>query len=212
MSEITTARYSDIYLVGDLNLDHTPNSKTGITITLENYLKSHGLTQYINKTTRKTRSTNTILDVMYIKTGMSIEPFSINTSLSDHYLVGCVRHVNYEQPKKVTFTGRSYRNYSLEEARTFYSRRSRSQIYEYNDPELVWNFLHKIINGCANALCPYRTSQIRSDKPVWMSTEILEEMGDRDRAFIEAYETNDPAKLVEAKNLRCSAKRAIQNA
>lgn len=214
IAEISTARYSNIYHVGDLNLDHTTNTgnKSETTITLENYLKWHGMTQYISNTTRKTSTTSTILDVMYIKREMKLAPFSIHTSLSDHYLVGCVRYVNYNQPDKITFTGRTYKNYSLEAAQEFYSRRSRSQIYKYNDAEIVWNHLFRIIKGCANTLCPYKTSQIRSDKPVSMTTEILEEMGDRDRAFLEAYETNSPAKLTEAKNLRCSTKKAIRNA
>lgn len=38
MNEIAKSRSSDIYLLGDMNLDHTPGKKSEITTALENNL------------------------------------------------------------------------------------------------------------------------------------------------------------------------------
>lgn len=66
--QASNIRYADLYLTGDLNLDHTADVKSEVTITLENSLNSFGLVQYITCPTRVTRTTSTLLDVHYIKT------------------------------------------------------------------------------------------------------------------------------------------------
>lgn len=75
-------RYPDLYLVGDLNLDHSPGRLNETTDSLVSLLKSYALTQLIDVPTRKTRNTSTILDVMYVKTTKEIHPYIIKTTLS----------------------------------------------------------------------------------------------------------------------------------
>lgn len=47
LQEASAARYSDLYLLGDINLDHTPGMKSDITMSLENSLSSLGMIQQI---------------------------------------------------------------------------------------------------------------------------------------------------------------------
>lgn len=84
-------------------------------------LKAHGLSQVINEPTRKTRTTATILEVIYVKTSKRIEPMVIDTCMSDHYLVATTAFLNYKAPPKIIITGRSYNDYSAEQAREFYN-------------------------------------------------------------------------------------------
>lgn len=164
MSEISTLRYQDVFLFGDLNLDHSRNMKNETTKTLENSLKGFGLTQLISKPTRKASSTSTLIDVLYGKTSRKIHPFIIQSSLSDHFLVGSVLFLDYCKPETTTFKGRSFRKYNKEEARTYYSRRDSTIIYQMNDVDLVWSFLEKLILQCANTQCPIRTITTRKER------------------------------------------------
>lgn len=65
-------------------------------------MQTFGLSQYITVPTRKTVTTNTLLDVIYIKTDKIIHPYMMKTAVSNHYLVGCVRYLNYAKPEKTT--------------------------------------------------------------------------------------------------------------
>lgn len=212
LETLETTRYPDIYLVGDLNLDHTLSKQNDNTKSLISLTQTHGLSQYIKVPTRKTRTTSTLLDVMYIKTSKSIHPYIIKTAMSDHYLTGCVRFLNYTKPEKTTVRGRSYRKYDKDKAKAYYLRHDTSQIYNLTSVELIWNYLYKLITNFANVLCPYKDITVRTDKPPWLTDELTELLGDRDRAFVEAQVTKGNTILIEAKKLRTQSKQALRNA
>lgn len=110
MHEIAKSHYSDIYLLGDTNLDHTPVKKSEITNALENNMKAYRCKQCISSSTRKTASTSILIDTIYIKTAKKVKSFLLKTTVSDHYLVRCVRYLDYHAPEGFTFRGRSYKN------------------------------------------------------------------------------------------------------
>lgn len=80
------------------------------------------------------------------------------------------------------------------------------------DVDLVWEFLLSLIFKCANTLCPLKNITVPSSKPPWFTNEILEAVSDWDEAFSEAYESQHPDLLLEAKLKRTEVKRAIRNA
>lgn len=212
VGKVGEERYADTFLLGDMNLDHTIRKKNELTINLENTLKSLGLKQQITKPTRVTTSNKSLIDVIYVKSSKKLMPFICESSLSDHFLVGCVRHLSYTQPAKITYEARSYKNYSIEAAREYYSTFDTSPIYDMNDVNLIWGFLLSIIQKCATKLCPYKTISTRAEKAPWMSSELLHSINDRDKAFLEAYESSDPNKIIEAKKKRTATKKAVRNA
>lgn len=114
LSQLENTRYSDIYVIGDFNLDHSVNKRNDITKNLIQSFKSFGFQQYVNQTTRKTAKTNSIIDVIYIKTDKNIDIFIDKTVLSDHYLVGSTRYLGYARPQTININGRSYKNYSFD--------------------------------------------------------------------------------------------------
>lgn len=148
--------------------------------------------------------------MLYVRTRKKITPFVLTTSISDHYLIGCTRFLNYSPDATTCFYGRSYRNYSFEAASEFYSTIDRSYIYQLNDVDTVWSILKGHILKCANHLCPKRKITTKLNQPEWINTHILEPIADRDNKFTEAYDTKNPAILAEAKVLRTQARRAVR--
>lgn len=205
-------RYHDIYFLGDLNLDHTQGMANDLTKDLIALFQTYGLDQVIKGTTRKTRTTATIIDVIYVKTNKKIHPLIHPTSLSDHYLVSVVTYLGYKAPPKVVIKGRSYKKYSLELAREFYDLQRRDLIYQYNDVDLIWSTLYKYIFNCAQKLCPIREMKINLDKPTWVTSEIIEMVKRKDKALADAYASGAPEDLAHAKALRTDTKRSIRNA
>lgn len=86
-----------------LILTTAQNTKQNSQKNLEASLNQFGLVQIIKDPTRKTMTTSTLLDVMYIRTKQSTEAFVKPTSISDNYLSGCVRYVNYQKDPKTHF-------------------------------------------------------------------------------------------------------------
>lgn len=70
---VSTERYSDIYFIGDINIDHIGNRK--VTRDLESVMRSFGMVQHITKPSRKTLSTESLIDICYIRTEKKILSF-----------------------------------------------------------------------------------------------------------------------------------------
>lgn len=187
MDRITGTRYLDIALLGDLNLDHSKGKMCIHTKKLQYILNTHNLYQVITSPTRQTATTKSIIDVIYIKTNKKVSPFVLKTHISDHYLAGCVRYLDYHPDPKTHFRGRSYKNYTFQKATEFYQIIDRDYIFDCNDVDMVWNYLAQIITLCADKLCPYCNVSTKTNQPQWISNAILEKIADRDSAFKEAF-------------------------
>lgn len=73
MDNLSSVRYLDFYLLGDLNLDHVSHKMSEHTKALQTLLNGYGLTQVIKDISCKTLRTQTIIDVIYVKTGKKLE-------------------------------------------------------------------------------------------------------------------------------------------
>lgn len=120
--QINLDRYSDIYVTGDMNIDHRPSARSPLTTSFIHNMKSLGFTQIIEKSTRVSSTTATLIDVMYVKSLKELSSFVIPCAISDHYLVGCTRNLNYSPHKNIEFIGLSYRLYTFEKAKAYYNR------------------------------------------------------------------------------------------
>lgn len=212
LSVVTTERYRDIYVLGDLNLDHLPTKQNECTRNLLSMMKTHGFKQVIKKPTRRTIKTQSLIDVLYIRTQKKVTPLVLSTSISDHFLIGCTRYLNYTPDTTTSFYGRTYRNYSFEAASDFYSTIDRSHIYQLTDVDAIWSILKGFILKCVNHLCPNKKITTKLEQPEWITTYIIEIISDRDSKFNEAYETASPSVLAEARVLRTQVRWAIRNA
>lgn len=212
LATISTEAQADIFLLGDLNIDHSDNNNSEFIRNLGNSLNTLGLTQTIKKPTRQTLNTSTLLDVIYVKTAKEFSPFLLRLSLSDHYLVGLSTFLNYHKDPQTHFHGRTYRSYTLDKPRTYYNSINRSKIFQFNDVNLVWTTLRDYISRCAKKLCPLVKITTKVNQLKWITNEIVELLNDRDKAFLKALVTKNPADLKEAKSLRRQAEQAVRTA
>lgn len=211
--DISKERYADLYLTGDFNLDHTKGSQSAFTQTLEHQINVFGLSQRITGFSRQTISTKTLIDVMYVKSSKTITPFTLNLTLSDHYLIGTITKFDYQQDPTTTFVGRTYRKYNFDIAKKFYNSYDLSFILNYNDVNLIWSSLKGYMLACVRKHCPKRNITTKLSQPKWFTRELSELLHDRDLAFKEAYNSpQNPYLLTEAKKLRTKAKRALRTA
>lgn len=107
MDIVAQERYADIYILGDININHLEAANNNVAKNVINMLKAYGLTQGIEKPTRRTNQSKLLIDVIYVCSIKKITSFILPIAMSDHYLVGTSRFLNYVcEPKREIF-GRS---------------------------------------------------------------------------------------------------------
>ena len=87
-----------------------------------------------------------------------------------------------------------------------------SDILTELDPNLCWRLiLQKIIN-IADELCPLKQFRVKSNKPDWLTNELLELQRDREYFFDRARKTNNPGDWFIASRLRNRVNQAVRSA
>ena len=109
---------------------------------LKSTLKQYGIAQLINKPTRYSELIDSCLDLVCSNSEHIANSVVCNLNLSDHELVLITRKkINIKQ-EKMSFTGRSYKNYD----KVLFTARLLNQDWlvfdSKRDPEILWNTMH----------------------------------------------------------------------
>lgn len=95
-------------------------------------------------------------------------------------MIGFVKFLGCIPYGPITFKGRSYKKYNREEAIKFYELYDKTPLFSINDVDPAWDFLYKIVYKCAEKLCTLKTICVTSNRPPWITNEILEAVSDMD--------------------------------
>ena len=180
----------EIVLLGDFNIDYK-NKKSQNFKKLNFFERANALEQKICTTTRNTKSSSSILDIIltnmkYIKSAGTLDTF-----LSDHQPIFLLKKKEKNKGKlEQTFQGRSYRTYDKQKFVDNILAQRWNYFYDAPDPSQAWEEMSRIITREADKQCPLRTYKIRHKKPCWLTNEILEIMKDRDYFYQKAKRTN----------------------
>jgi len=99
----------EVILLGDMNVDYLIRKDNA---DIKSIIVQNGLTQIIKEPTRTTSESKTLIDIIATnKPENIISSDVINTNLSDHDLVACIRKINTKKFPKKTVTCRNYKFY-----------------------------------------------------------------------------------------------------
>ena len=103
-------------VLGDMNTDYL---KRNDNVNVKSIINRNGFTQIIDKPTRITEQSKTLIDIIATNRPENIVKSDvIATSLSDHDLVACVRKLNNRKFPKKTVRCRNYRTYDPEQMKS----------------------------------------------------------------------------------------------
>ena len=108
----------------------------------------------------------------------------------DQKVSGTTRNTSKSRTQ-IGFSGGSYRNYSYEQLLELIATKNLEPFMTENDPEKCWSMLYKLIIELADKLCPVRNYRVKSNKPQWLTREVLEAQKDRDYLYSKAMSTGD---------------------
>ena len=141
VEEISGLTYHETYIMGDANIDFSKtNDKSRNSLNaLMNYV---GLKQIINETTRFSRQSNSVIDLIFTNSNKISDSGTKHLNISDHELIFVTRKM---LPKVKQRTGLSYRNYSKETIQGDLQNMDWTNLYASNNPDEAWNTMIKNI-------------------------------------------------------------------
>ena len=101
---------ADIYIIGDLNINYR-NKKSKEYKCLDFFSKSNGLKQIIKNSTRHTKTTSTLIDIILTNDQYISHSGTINSYLSDHQPIYVIKKKFRMKKTTWKFRGRSYLKY-----------------------------------------------------------------------------------------------------
>ena len=81
--------------------------------------------------------------------------------------------------QKLTFLGRSYRNYDREGFQENLANSDWNGFYTAQDVDQAWEYLQKTIKKEIDLMCPLKNIKIRKVKDPWITNDILELINDK---------------------------------
>ena len=202
----------DVFLVGDFNIDYK-NKRVLDYKKLQFFEKSNSLKQIIETSTRITKTTSSILDIVLTNTLHVSCSGVIDTSISDHQPIFVVRKKTRNQPSEMQkFKGRTYRNYNKEDFADRLTASNWTQFFEASNVNDAWQEMDRLITKVADETCPIINYTIRKYRPAWMSNELIEQTKDRDYFYRKAKKTNSEDDWNIARFHRNAANKNIRKA
>ena len=192
----------DIVVMGDFNVNMSSYNIEKRKLTRFGQLNN--LEQLVKQPTRTTSTTANILDLIFCNMTHVHSSGIIDMFLSDHVPVYIVKKMNTKKKKNsVTFTGRTYRNYTTDILHEKINNNMNFEIILNNEnPTEIWNTIYDSLVSIADEIVPKRDYKVKKEKPAWLTDELLNMKNDRDYFFKKAKITGDKEDWFVARNLR----------
>ena len=176
-------------ILGDFNIDYK-NKNSPKFKKIKFFERANALEQMICTTTRNSKTSSTILDMVFTNMKYIKEAGTLDSFLSDHQPIFLLKKkVKTTGRQEQQFEGRSYRHYNKQQFIDNVKAQKWDYFYDAADPMEAWDEMLGIINREANKQCPVRKYKIKHNKPCWLTNEILEQMKDRDYFYQKAKRT-----------------------
>ena len=185
----------EIIITGDFNIDLMPSDIENSNIKrLKEMLNTYQMSQLINKPTRTTELTKTLLDLIICKTDdpKTVITDVVDVAISDHNLVYICRKVGIPRRKSRIIETRQY--HKLNQVKFQNDLKQALQHFnEHSDPNVALREWNKTFLLIADINAPVRLRKVRSDRQPWMTDEIKKLSFHRDYLKKKAVVSNSSA-------------------
>ena len=180
LTQVADLHKYEIVLVGDLNLDCSAPSNESYK-KVNNLCSEFGLKNYIDKPTRSTLNTSSVLDIILTNIKNVNSYGVLNYNISDHNPVFIIKRRIHNNKNKIWVEGRSYKNYDRDLFMHKIANLDWSILALLNDPNEAWHMIYKAIVYEADIMCPIRKFKVNTLKPDWYTLDLLQQARERDR-------------------------------
>ena len=172
----------EIYLLGDFNRDLLNEN---IKKSWMEYLEPFGLIQMVNQSTRKTSSSETLIDHIYCNMQTNLNATDVpKIGLSDHFPIFLTRKTNCSVPKLThhTISYRSYKHFNEQEFISDLQSVPWDIIKLFEDTNDVVDTWSSMFLNIVDKHLPMKSQRVKHrQQPKWITPEIIEAIKTRDR-------------------------------
>ena len=172
LDECGSSINDDLVILGDVNIDlnKTPPSSTA----LKSFLHRHNLSQLIDRPTRVTAESSTLIDHIYINnSNLYWHAGTLDPSLSDHNLIYTCRKHHEPSKEKVTRFIRNYRNFNAEDFARDIDKIDWSEVQRATDLDEAVALFNFELLCVINKHLPWKTIRARKVSAPWITSEFL---------------------------------------
>ena len=205
---------TEYYMLGDFNIDFD-DKKSPAFKELDFTSRSLGLIQLIPVPTRFYLSNGVIkhsrLDLVFSNSETIQSAKTLDINVSDHLAVMVTRKKTRVKVPKVSFVGRSYKNYVKEDFQESLSSANWREFYRTTDPNKQWEIMEDVILDNIEVMCPLKSFNVRGYREPWITNEAIEAIKDKDRLLAKARRSDKVEDWTRAKRVRNEVGRDLRN-
>ena len=204
----------EIFLIGDFNID-LMNKRSPATRELDSVALVWGLKAQITGITRPTFvdgqfSGGSCIDNIFTNSEHIKTATVLDWKFSDNLAVALQRKRIKVKQEKVSFRGRSYKNYIKEDLQDHLMAQDWAEFYLSNNPNHCWETIENAVRMYLDETCPTKLFKVRVAGKPWISNEIIEQIKDKDRALRAAKRSGRSEDWDEAKRERNRVGRVVE--
>ena len=176
---------TDIFILGDMNVNYKNKSSRDFK-KVSFFAQSNGLTQHIKNTTRNTDKSKSLLDIAFSNSKFVSCSGTLDHFISDHQPIFIIHKKGRDKRRSEKFTGRSYRDFNRASFEEELLKGDWDAFFKLDNVEETWDFILNKMTYVLDAMCPLRTYHIKNYRPEWMTSELIEQIKDRDYFYKKA--------------------------
>ena len=182
-------------ILGDFNVDFLKNDNNKV---IKDTFKLHGFTQLIKYATRITKDSQTLIDLIATNRP-SVVSFTevLQTAISDHDMVCCLRRLNFSKFKQKTIKCRNYAHYNHESMNNDFLTVDWTPLYLLRDVNKAVQFFNTTVKSIFDKHAPFITKKVKGKPFNWITPEVRRMMTDRKRLLKKARKTKKKIKRLE---------------
>ena len=199
-------KYNHVVILGDLNIDFLKKDTTKYRYFKSQIVDPLGLTQLIEKPTRVTKNSETLIDLILVSSPESVKfsdvtvcPFEV-----DHDLVYMAYNFKKVKFKPRMVTKRIMKDFSEEDFKNKLNLTPWGNIHSVpeNDVDNQIVILENLFNNVLNEVAPVKTFRVTRPPSPWLTEDLKKLMDDRDKLKAAYKKSFDPSLEEDYKNLR----------
>ena len=181
----------DVLIMGDLNCDFIKKPLNHQTKILKRLGEEYDLKQHVDKPTRVTPTSSTLIDVLFSSNHDKVTFCDvIPLSLSDHYMIVCsLGRVKYPKAQHKYVNSRNMRRFDVDKFKTDLRQVNWDDVLEDSDPNTAYETWAVKYNIVLNKHAPLKRKRVRQKESSWINDDILNKIRERDRMKRKAKRT-----------------------
>jgi len=173
----------EVILLGDCNANYADKTNNK---DFKSMLQLNGFEQLIDKPTRITDGSSSIIDIIATNKNNIKHTKVISTSFSDHEMVCCLRKINHRKFPPREIKCRNFSNYNRDELNSDIKNANWDVIYNISNVNKAVEYFNNILETAFNKHAPMINKNVKGRPCPWLNSEIKNKMNLRDK-FLRKY-------------------------